>query len=168
MSEYDNLLKSRPELIAEAKNDANLDLENRTMAFKEKLNTLEKAHTAVMQELKNTNVTIIEDLMNSITNLDLDKTDKLKEYESDMANMSKAYELMIQSEIDKQKSLTSQINKAKSEQGKFLANMHNQELNATSDFKEDKERLLSMHNDNLDKSSKDFQNISDKLKGEVK
>ena len=166
MSDYDNLLRSRPEIIENAENDDELDLTARTQAFKEKLNELERTHNKIMSELAEQRDETINNIQSEIENLEADKTNRLKECEEQIKGISDAYKAMLQDEIDKQKVLSSEVKKVKAEEELFLDNMHNQDLTTGEDFEAEKERLARIHEKNLAESKRKFNNISATLKSE--
>ncbi|MBQ3295639.1 MAG: hypothetical protein IJH00_04055, partial [Erysipelotrichaceae bacterium] len=166
MSDYDNLLRSRPEIIENAENDDELDLTARTQAFKEKLNELEKTHNRIMEELAEKRDETINTIQQDIDNLEVDKTNRLKECEEQIKGISDAYKAMLQDEIDKQKVLSAEVKKVKAEEELFLENMQNEDLTTGDDFEAEKERLARIHEKNLAESKRKFNNISATLKSE--
>ena len=164
MSEYDNLLRSRPEIISDAEKQSELDLSERTRIFKEKMDALDRVHNEIVEELAQKRDETITKITNEINALEIDKPNKLKEYEDDIDAIVEAYDTMLKNEKDKQNELAVQLKKARSEQEKFIANMHNEELNASTDFEAEKERLAKMHEENLIESQQEFKRLSDSLK----
>ena len=166
MSDYDNLLRSRPEIIENAENDDELDLTARTQAFKEKLNELERSHSRILDELAQQRDETISTIQSEIENLEVDKTNRLKECEEQLKGISDAYKAMLQDEIDKQKVLSAEVKKVRAEEELFLENMKNEDLTTGEDFEAEKERLARIHEKNLAESKRKFNNISATLKSE--
>ena len=81
MSEYDNLLRTRPEILSSAEDDQTFDLHGKTIAFKEKLDNLERVHNGILAELADKRNTLIDQISNEISSLDLAKAENLKRYE---------------------------------------------------------------------------------------
>ncbi|MBO7676565.1 MAG: hypothetical protein J6S49_03520 [Erysipelotrichaceae bacterium] len=166
MSDYDILLRSRPEIIENAENYDEFDLTQRTQQFKEKLNELEKSHNRILDELAEKRNEAIDSIQAQIDNLELERVNKLKESEEQIKGISDAYKAMLQDEVDKQKVLTAEIKKVKAEEALFLENMQNQDLTTGDDFEAEKERLARIHEKNLSESKRKFNNISATLKSE--
>ncbi|MBQ2584269.1 MAG: hypothetical protein II568_03740, partial [Erysipelotrichaceae bacterium] len=164
MSEYDTLLRSRPELLDDTREKGENDLAKRTKLFREKLDSLEKAHGEILTGLANKRNEAIDSISREIGQLEIDKQDRLKKYEEEIQALSTAYEAMLKDERDRQASMAADIRKAKAEQDKFINNMYNQDLNVSSDFKEEKKRLEQLHIDSLNESSAEFAAQSKALK----
>ena len=164
MSEYDTLLRSRPELIKDAKQSGEDDLAARTKLFREKIDSLEKAHSEILAGLAGKRNDSIDMISKQIGELEIGKQNKLKQYEEEIQGLSQAYEAMLKDERDRQNSLNADIRKAKSEQEKFIDNMYNEDLNVTADYKEEKRRLQQLHETALKESADRFSEQSKALK----
>ena len=166
MSEYDNLLRSRTELITDAQKQGDFNLVNRTQSFKKKIDNLEIAHNNLMYELAERRDLIIKQIQDEIDSLDASKPERLKSYEDEITSITSAYDAMLKDEQKKLDAINKHIKIASAEQEKFLSNMHNQHLTVSRNYDEERQRLIDLHNKNLEESSSDFKKISDDLKKE--
>ena len=164
MSEYDMLLRSRPELLKDAQEKGEEDLAERTKLFRSKLDSLEKAHSEILTSLVNKRDEQIDQISREIAELENGKQERLKQYEEEIHGLSSAYESMLRDERARQDSVNADIRKAKAEQEKFLANIHNEDLSLSSDFREEKKRLEEMHKLSLEESAAKFTAQSRALK----
>ena len=166
MSEYDNLLRKMPDMINEAQNSDEFDLQERTQLFKEKLDTLEKIHKDILAELSDKCDETIEKITAEIDELEMSKTSKLKEYDEDIKNLSLAYDAMIRDENEKQNSLSNEIRKIETEQKEYLASLQNQDTGSDDDLKKEKYDLAVKFQEDIRNSSAEFSRLSAGLKAE--
>ena len=167
MSEYDDFLRVKPEVINFAKEEDTFNLQGRTVAFKEKLDDLEKKHAAILKELEDKHNNTMDQIAKDIEALDVAKTENLKQHEEDIISICNTYDVMIKDEYNKQESLARHIKKATSEQEILLKNMDNQQLTLSTDFEAEKNRLIALHEGNLKQSAQEFKEISKKFKHEL-
>ena len=166
MSDYDTLLRSKPQLIEDTHRDGEKALTDRTRLFKEKLDSLDRSHNEILNELAKKRNDILNGITDEISELEVGRENRLEQYENEIKGISKAYDLMLKDENDKQQALSAQIKKARAEQDKFMANMYNDELTASSDFESEKKRLGVIHQNSLNQSAKEFKELSDSIKEE--
>ena len=166
MSDYDSLLRSRPVLLSEAQDSDELDLTAQTRLFKDKLDALERNYNDTIDQLARKRDEALDKIAKEINDLDANKDNKLNEYEQQISSITTAYEALINQENERQNEIAIQVRKAKNEQDKFLANMHNESLSASSDFEEEKQILRDLHKRSLAESSDHFKQISADLKAE--
>jgi chromosome segregation ATPase len=166
MSEYDTLLRSRPELLSDARAEGENDLAARTKLFREKLDSLERSHNEILAGLSAKRNEAVDSISREIGELEAGKLEKLRTYEEEIENLSKAYDVMLKDERDRQTALTAEIRKAKTEQNKFISNMYNDELSISSDYNTEKKALEEMHQKSLEESAQQFAAQSQALKEE--
>ena len=164
MSEYDTLLRSKPEVLSAAENDEAFDLTARTQQMKDKMNELEQLHGSVMLELGKKRDEILNAVAAQIDALEAGKADSLRKYEDEISGISLAYDALCRDEKVRQDVLSQEIAKASEEQRLFLENMHNEELSAIEDFESEKRHLDEIHQESLKSSSEQFAAISEELK----
>ena len=164
MSEYDTLLRSKPEVLSAAENDEAFDLTARTQQMKDKMNELEQLHGSVMLELGKKRDEILNAVAAQIDALEAGKADSLRKYEDEISGISLAYDALCRDEKARQDVLSQEIAKASEEQRLFLENMHNEELSAIEDFESEKRHLDEIHQESLKSSSEQFAAISEELK----
>ncbi|MBQ2583171.1 MAG: hypothetical protein II577_04650, partial [Erysipelotrichaceae bacterium] len=164
MSEYDGLIKTRPDVISEAENSEEFDLSKLTRQMKEKTDELERMHESVMLELGRKRDEILDQAAREISELEAGKELRLKEYEDEISGISMAYDALNRDEKLRKDVLSEQIAKANEEQKLFLDNMHKEELTAIEDFENEKLRLDQLHTESLQDSSEQFRRLSGDLK----
>ncbi|MBQ2510247.1 MAG: hypothetical protein II529_05440, partial [Erysipelotrichaceae bacterium] len=164
MSEYDGLIKTRPDVISAAENSEEFDLSKLTRQMKEKTDELERMHESVMLELGRKRDEILDQAAREISELEAGKELRLKEYEDEISGISMAYDALNRDEKLRKDVLSEQIAKANEEQKLFLDNMHKEELTAIEDFENEKLRLDQLHTESLQDSSEQFRRLSADLK----
>ena len=152
--------------MADIENESEADLTMRTQQFKEKMDSLDRMHNEILDELAAKRDEAIDGIQKQIEELEADKPNRLKEYEDQLESISDAYEAMIKDEKAKQIAFAEQIKKAKREQDLFVENMRNEELESIDDFRNEKDRLEEIHRQNLDESFSEFNNISENIRQE--
>ena len=160
ISEYDDLAKLKPQIIADA-NAEELDLIGRAKEFKQKLETLEKTHNEILQGLEERRLKALDSINKEIENLDDNNPEKLKVYEDEIVNISLAYDALLREETAKHENLNAQIAMANEE----AINNENESNKANSDydleFNLNKKALDDEHARALQEYSDEFSRISD-------
>ena len=164
MSEYDGLIKTKPEVIAAAENSEEFDLSRLTQQMKEKTDELERMHESVMLELGRKRDEILDQAAREINELEAGKELRLKDLEDQISGVSLAYDALNRDEKLRKDLLSEQIAKANEEQKLFLDNMHKEELTAIEDFENEKFRLDQFHAQSLKESTEQFHRLSEDLR----
>lgn len=167
MSEYDDLLKTKNQLL----NDASIDNENilteQTKIFKEKINSLEESHSLILAGLLDKRNKVLDSIAAEIEQIDIDKPNKLKEYEDEISELSNVYGTMIKEEEIKLSNVKDLVAKAQ-EDFEILV----KETKAKGDelqigYIQTKEALLSKNKKSLQEATANYIEVSANLKKEL-
>lgn len=166
MSDYDNLLRTRSEVIANEVGDDSGDLVNKAKSFRERLNALEESHKQILTDLVNKRNETLDKIAGEIEELEATKPDRLQSYEDEITNISLAYDAMLRDEQVKQEKLNVMIGEAKKEQEHIMQSNKAELDMLAKELIDKKHEAAATANDELKNTANEFNELTANLKDE--
>ena len=166
VSEYDDLIRLKPQLIDDA-NKEEVNLLDKTEEFKEKINKLESIHNEILKELENKREYAIQMINEEIDKLENEKPNKIKRYKDEISDISLAYEAMLKDEKAKQAKLKEDIESANLKTAQIEKN-NEEELDKYEElFNKDKEELSQEYENDLKQTTGEYISKNKELTSEL-